>query len=73
MRAAECLDANMCAEALCFLPSKLNHPNVVDFYGACMKAPNLCFVMELCEMSLFTMLHRTTYELGPKRLTNMLV
>lgn len=53
--------------------SKLNHPNVVDFYGACMKAPNLCMVMELCEMSLFTLLHQTTEELGPKRLTNMLI
>jgi hypothetical protein len=56
-----------------FNHSKLQHPNIVDFYGACMKAPNFCMVMELCEMSLFTLLHQTTEELGPKRLTNMLV
>ena len=30
--------------------SKLSHANVVVFYGACMKAPHLCFVMELCEV-----------------------
>jgi serine/threonine protein kinase len=37
--------------------SKLNHSNIVKFLGACMTPPNLCFIMELCDRSLFTMLH----------------
>jgi serine/threonine protein kinase len=37
--------------------SKLDHPNIVSFLGACMTPPNLCFVMELCDQSLFDMLH----------------
>lgn len=37
--------------------SKLNHSNIVAFYGACMTPPNLCFVMELCECSVFDILH----------------
>ena len=37
--------------------SKLQHSNIVSFLGACMVPPNLCFVMELCEDSIFHMLH----------------
>lgn len=37
--------------------SKVNHSNIVKFMGACMVPPNLCFVMELCECSLFQILH----------------
>ena len=29
--------------------SRLKHSNIVTFIGACMKPPNLCFLMELCE------------------------
>ena len=47
--------------------SKLKHSNIVEFVGACMTPPNLCFVMELCETSLFSMIHKdgvqfSTYE-----------
>lgn len=37
--------------------SKLNHSNIVKFLGACMTPPNLCFVMELCNTSVFEILH----------------
>ena len=35
----------------------LNHENIVKFFGACMKCPHVCIIMELCERSLFEMLH----------------
>lgn len=38
--------------------SKVKHSNIVEFMGACMTAPNWCFVMELCETSLFNLLHQ---------------
>ena len=37
--------------------SKLKHSNIVEFLGACMTPPNLCFVMELCQTSVFEILH----------------
>lgn len=37
--------------------SKVKHSNIVGFYGACMTPPNLCFVMELCQCSLYHLLH----------------
>jgi serine/threonine protein kinase len=37
--------------------SKLQHSNIVQFMGACMTPPNLCFIMELCDTSLYTLLH----------------
>lgn len=37
--------------------SKVKHSNIVSFLGACMTPPNLCFVMELCEKSVFEILH----------------
>lgn len=37
--------------------SKVRHSNIVTFLGACMVPPNLCFVMEMCEASLFALLH----------------
>ncbi len=37
--------------------SRLNHSNIVQFLGACMTPPNLCFIMELCDSSLFNILH----------------
>jgi hypothetical protein len=37
--------------------SKVEHSNIVKFLGACMKPPNLCFIMELCDTSLFNLLH----------------
>jgi len=38
--------------------ARLRHPNVVRFDGACVEPPNLCFVMELCEHSLYQRLHQ---------------
>lgn len=37
--------------------SKVEHSNIVKFLGACVTPPNLCFIMELCDTSLFHMLH----------------
>ena len=37
--------------------SKVKHSNIVTFLGACMTPPNLCFVMEMCETSLFNLIH----------------
>jgi hypothetical protein len=37
--------------------SKIEHSNIVKFMGACMTPPNLCFIMELCDTSLFNQLH----------------
>lgn len=37
--------------------TKLQHSNIVKFLGANLTPPNLCFVMELCETSLFDILH----------------
>ncbi len=37
--------------------SKVKHSNIVKFMGACMVPPNLCFVMELCECSVYHMMH----------------
>ncbi len=37
--------------------SKVKHSNIVKFMGACMVPPNLCFIMELCECSVYQLLH----------------
>mmetsp|Transcript_38447 Transcript_38447/g.65463 ORF Transcript_38447/g.65463 Transcript_38447/m.65463 type:complete len:124 (+) Transcript_38447:1-372(+) len=42
--------------------SSMDHPNIVRFLGANLNPPNLCFVMELCDASLFDMLHRQRAE-----------
>ncbi|KAK3597292.1 hypothetical protein CHS0354_010924 [Potamilus streckersoni] len=36
---------------------ELDHPNIVEFLGACIKTPNLSIVMEYMPMSLFDALH----------------
>ncbi|RHY01009.1 hypothetical protein DYB36_012875 [Aphanomyces astaci] len=53
--------------------SKLDHPHVVEFIGACMEAPNLCFVMELCSMSLYDQLHGTNDPISIPTLVKMAV
>ena len=45
--------------------SRLKHSNIVSFIGACMTPPNLCFVMELCETSLFSLLHKDRVDFSP--------
>lgn len=37
--------------------SKIKHSNIVSFMGACLTSPHLFFMMELCENSLYTLLH----------------
>lgn len=37
--------------------SRLDHSNIVQFKGASVTPPNLCFVMEICDSSLDHMLH----------------
>ena len=37
--------------------SRLKHSNIVSFMGGCMTNPNLFFMMELCESSLYNLLH----------------
>jgi len=32
------------------LMNYLQHPNVLQFYGACLKAPNICMIVELVEL-----------------------
>ena len=54
-RIGENLKKEYMDELLCM--SKLKHSNIVKFMGACMKPPNLCFVMEMCECSLYDVLH----------------
>lgn len=44
--------------------SKVEHSNIVKFLGACMTPPNLCFIMELCDTSLFSMLHMDRVRLS---------
>ncbi|XP_071958641.1 uncharacterized protein [Antedon mediterranea] len=41
---------------------KLKHKNIIAFYGACIKTPNLCIVMELMDESLYYQLHVKEYE-----------
>lgn len=36
---------------------RLDHPNIVQFIGACVERPNLCIVMEYMHTSLFDSLH----------------
>lgn len=37
--------------------SRLDHSNIVQFKGACVTPPNMCFVMEMCDSNLDQMLH----------------
>lgn len=39
------------------LSRQLDHPNIVKFLGACVTPPKLCFIMELCQDSLYNRLH----------------
>ena len=41
---------------------QLQHNNIVEFYGACIKTPNLCIVMELMEESLYDKLHINEHQ-----------
>jgi len=47
------------------------HPNIVRFLGACMTPPNLFFVMELCDGSLFDLLHNHRFQYSEKQKVKM--
>lgn len=53
--------------------SRVRHSNIVKFIGACMTPPNLFFVMELCECSLFDCLHHQRQQFPPKEIVRMAV
>lgn len=53
--------------------SKLHHPNIVSIFGACIQPPNLFFVMELCEESLFHLLHQSGASIGLREQLQMAV
>jgi serine/threonine protein kinase len=53
--------------------SKLKHSNIVKFLGACMKPPNLFFVMEMCSCSLFDLLHHQKQNISIKECVRMAV
>lgn len=58
-----CLHA--CSDVIPQLPHRrqLNHPRIVKLLGACVRAPKMCFIMELCPSSLFKLLHETRARL----------
>ena len=53
--------------------SKVQHSNIVKFLGACMTPPNLCFIMELCDSSLFHLLHVQKVQFTMQENMQMLV
>lgn len=53
--------------------SRVSHSNIVKFLGACMTPPNLFFVMERCNGSLYTMLHEDNERLSERDCIRMAV
>ena len=41
---------------------RLSHKNIITFYGACIKTPNLCMVMELMSGSLYDKIHIEDFQ-----------
>jgi len=56
-----------------FVMSRLDHPNIVSLYGACTKPPKLCMVLELCNSSLFDILHNSNTILNEKKTCAMML
>lgn len=54
-----------------YVMSKLKHPNIVEMFGACTRPPKFCMVLELCESSLFEVLHNSRHSLSEKQLLGM--
>ena len=40
--------------------SRLHHPHIIKFYGACLTPPHVCLIEELAVCSLYTRLHDST-------------
>ncbi len=53
--------------------SQVKHSNIVSFIGASMVPPNLCFVMEMCENSLYNILHVEREQFHPHDILQMAV
>jgi len=53
--------------------SQIDHPHIVTLYGACVRAPNFCMVMELCDDSLFSIVHCERQQLSAKVIVKMMV
>ena len=51
--------------------SSLNHPNVVELFAANVKPPKMLFIMELCDRSLYQLLHLTAEKLEVETLVQM--
>ena len=41
---------------------RLSHKNIITFYGACIKTPNICMVMELMSGSLYDKIHIEDFQ-----------
>ena len=46
--------------------AQLSHPNIVTLLGACVKPPNMCMVLELCDRSLHQLLHASRIRVEPR-------
>lgn len=53
--------------------SRVQHSNIVNFLGACMTPPHLCFVMEMCECSLHRLLHVDRVSFSDKEIVTMAI
>lgn len=51
--------------------SSLKHPNVVELFAANVKPPKMLFIMELCDRSLYQLLHLTNEKLEVENLVQM--
>ena len=54
--------------------SQTSHKHIVSLLGACLKPPNMCMVMQLCSMSLFSFLHgESQFDLPEKEKVRIMV
>ena len=51
--------------------AQLSHPNIVGLLGACVKPPNMCMVIELCDRSLHQLLHQSRIRVEPRAMVLM--
>lgn len=50
---------------------QLRHPNVLQFFGAVMKPPNLCMVTEHLPHSLHSVLYTASIDMDRKKLVGL--
>ena len=51
--------------------ARVRHPHIVKLYGACVRPPRMCFVMQLCTRSLFQLLHLSHERVEQKQLLKL--